>query len=149
VHPLPPTPDHTVLYDGDCGFCKCLMALVLAADRDARLAPAAIQSPVGERLLADLPEAERLASWHLVTPAGARSSGGAAIPTLLALLPGARLTAPVARRIPGSLDRGYRWVARHRVTLSRPIPRALKRRAAAAVARAERERTPAPVPKAG
>jgi predicted DCC family thiol-disulfide oxidoreductase YuxK len=117
------------------------MAAVLACDRGGRVRPVAIQSAAGRELLHDLPRAEQLASWHLVTMDGARSSGGAAIPALLAILPGGRLAAPVAARMPRTLDRGYRWVARNRVILSRPVPAALKRRASRAVARAERARS--------
>jgi predicted DCC family thiol-disulfide oxidoreductase YuxK len=131
------TADHTVLYDAHCGFCKCMMAIVLASDRRGRVHPLAIQSDTGQQLLHDLPSVEQLASWHLITPDGTRSSGGAAIPALLGILPGGRLTQPVLSRAPRALDRAYRWVARNRVELSRPIPTELKRRASRAVTRAE------------
>jgi predicted DCC family thiol-disulfide oxidoreductase YuxK len=137
------TADHTVLYDADCGFCKCMMAVALVCDRGKRVRPLAIQSGSGQQLLHGLPSVVQLASWHLVTPDGTRSSGGAAIPPLLGILPCGRLTRPVALRLPRALDHGYRWVARNRVALSRPIPAELKRRASRAVARVEVARDPA------
>jgi predicted DCC family thiol-disulfide oxidoreductase YuxK len=129
--------DHTVLYDADCGFCKCMMAVVLACDRRSRVRPLAIQSGPGQQMLHELPSVVQLASWHVVAPDGTRWSGGAAIPPLLRILPFGRLTRRVALRFPRALDHGYEWVARNRVALSRPIPAELKLRASRSVARAE------------
>jgi len=75
-----------VLYDEDCGFCKWSLNKVLAWDRRRRLRPVAIQSDEGQRLLAAVPEAERLDSAHLVSPSvrgalgrsGRRAAGEAA-----------------------------------------------------------------------
>jgi predicted DCC family thiol-disulfide oxidoreductase YuxK len=134
--------DHIVLYDADCGFCKCMMAIVLASDRGRRVRPLAIQSDTGQQLLAELPAVKQLASWHLIIPDGTRSSGGAAIPGLLGILPAGRLTQPVLARAPRLLDRAYQWVASHRAELSRPIPAELKRRASRVVTRAEVARVP-------
>ena len=132
-----PTTTWLVLYDGDCGFCKWLLALLLRRDRAGRLRPIALQSPAAEDLLSDLDAEQRLASWHLISPAGERRSGGAALPTLLELLPGGRpLAAPLAR-FPRLADRGYRWVAGNRVLLSKPVPARSKRRASAEVRRRE------------
>ncbi len=122
-----------VLYDGECGFCKWLLAGLLRWDRARRLRPVPLQSGSAAALLADLGEEQRFASWHLVAPDGARLSGGAALPALLRLLPGGRAPAAVLARFPGLTDRGYRWVAAHRVVLSRPVPAGLKRRAGARV----------------
>lgn len=47
-------PAVTVLYDCDCGFCRWSVGRLLAWDRAGRLRPLAIQSPEGQRLLADL-----------------------------------------------------------------------------------------------
>lgn len=134
---MSPTADHIVLYDADCGFCKCMMAVVLAADRGQRVRPRAIQSDAGRQLLDGLSSVEQLASWHLLTPEGTRFSGGTAIPALAGILPGGGLTQPLLSRMPTTLDRAYRWVAHHRVGLSRAIPAELKRRAGRSVARAE------------
>jgi predicted DCC family thiol-disulfide oxidoreductase YuxK len=118
-----------VLYDGDCGLCKWLLAWLLRFDRAGRLRPLALQRPEADALLADLDPAERMASWHLVSPDGARTSAGAALPSLLGLLPGGRLPAAVFGRFPRLTSAGYRWVAAHRTGISRFVPRGAKRRA--------------------
>jgi predicted DCC family thiol-disulfide oxidoreductase YuxK len=120
----------TVLYDGDCGFCKWLLSGLLQWDRAERLRPVALQRPEADELLSDLSTEQRMASWHLVSPDGERRSGGAALPPLLRLLPAGRLPAAAFARAPRITDRGYRWVAEHRSQLSRWVPSGLKRRAA-------------------
>jgi predicted DCC family thiol-disulfide oxidoreductase YuxK len=112
----------TVLYDDDCGFCKRLLSKFLAWDRDRRLRPVALQDPEADRLLEGMPEAERMASWHLVSPDGSVRSGGAAVAPLLRMLPGGPAPARAVEWIPGTTDRAYRWVARNRSALSRSIP---------------------------
>jgi predicted DCC family thiol-disulfide oxidoreductase YuxK len=129
-----------VLYDGDCGLCKWLLAWLLRLDREGRLRPVALQRPEAEALLADLDPAARLASWHLVSPDGTRASAGAALPSLLGLLPGGRFPAAVFGRFPRLTNAGYRWVATHRVGISRFVPRGSKRRAAERVRAREWER---------
>ncbi|HKO38745.1 MAG TPA: DCC1-like thiol-disulfide oxidoreductase family protein [Solirubrobacterales bacterium] len=119
-----------VLYDGDCGLCKWLLAGLLRFDRARCLRPVALQRPEAEALLADLDPVERMASMHLVSPGGARTSGGEALPALLGLLSGGRLPAAVLGRFPRFTDRAYRWVATHRIGISRFVPRGWKRRAA-------------------
>jgi predicted DCC family thiol-disulfide oxidoreductase YuxK len=127
---LEDNPPWLVLYDGDCGLCKWLLALLLRWDRERRLRPMALQRPEAGALLADLDPAERMASWHLVSPDGTRVSAGAALPSLLRLLPGGRLPAAVLGRFPRLTSAGYRWVAAHRVGISRFVPGGSKRRAA-------------------
>lgn len=90
-------------------------------------------------MLCDLEPELRTASFHLLAPDGERLSGGAAVPALLRLLRGGRLPAAAFARFPGATDRGYRWVATHRVGLSRFVPRRAKRRAAERVRERERE----------
>jgi predicted DCC family thiol-disulfide oxidoreductase YuxK len=119
-----------VLYDGDCGFCKWLLAGLLRFDRARRLRPVALQRPEAEALLADLDPAERMASMHVVSADGTRTSAGAALPVLLGLLSGGRLPAAVLERFPRLTSAGYRWVATHRIGISRFVPRRAKRRAA-------------------
>ena len=125
----------TVLFDEDCGFCRWSLGVVLRADRRRRLRPVSLQSPEAGRLLADLAPEKRMASWHLVSPAGDRSSAGAALPPLLALLPGGRLPAAGLARIPEWNERGYRWVAEHRSWFGRVIPARAKRCADEVIAR--------------
>lgn len=118
-----------VLYDADCGFCKWLLAGLLRWDRAVRLRPIALQRPEADGLLADLAPAERMASWHLISPTGARRSGGAAVPPLLRVLPRGRVLAAAFARFPSLTDRGYRWVAEHRSQLSRWVPMSVKQHA--------------------
>ena len=65
--------------------------------------PIALQRPEADDLLADLTPAERMASWHLISPTGVRRSGGAAVAPLLRLLPGGRVPAAAFGDSPGSL----------------------------------------------
>jgi predicted DCC family thiol-disulfide oxidoreductase YuxK len=124
-----PTATHTVIYDGDCGLCRTLLAVILRADTDARLRPLALGTPEAERLLHDLTEEQRNGSWHLVAPDGTRSSAGAAGPPLLRLLPGGAVPAAALARFPQATERAYRLVAGNRNTLGPLIPDAAKRRA--------------------
>jgi predicted DCC family thiol-disulfide oxidoreductase YuxK len=107
-----------ILYDADCDFCKWSLSLFLRWDRAARLRPVALQSAEAGELLSDLPPAERMASWHLISPVGERRSGGDAVAPLLRLLPGGRFPAAVFARFPSLTERGYRWFADHRSRLS-------------------------------
>ena len=127
-----------VLYDADCGFCTWLLAGLLRWDRAVRLKPIALQRPEAEDLLADLEPAERMASWHLISPSGERHPGGAALPPLLRLLPGGRAPAAAFARFPRFTERGYRWVAEHRSPLSRLVPDGLEERGGERVRRRER-----------
>jgi predicted DCC family thiol-disulfide oxidoreductase YuxK len=126
-----------LLYDGACGICNWIAALVLAADRSRRLEPVAIASHRGAGLLDDLEPERRLDSWHLVKPDGSRSSAGAAVIDLAELLAprsagaAGRAAARVLARPAGWL---YAPVAARRSALGRLLPAGSKRRAAAAVA---------------
>ena len=110
-----------VLYDDDCGFCKWSLNKILAWDRRGRLRPAPIQSEEGQRLLAGVPPARRLDSWHLAQPGGAVLSAGAAAPPLFSLLPGGRPFAFLFRSFPKTTDRAYRYVADNRARLARLV----------------------------
>ena len=110
-----------MLYDEDCGFCRWSLDRLLRWDRHHLLRAAPIRSEEGDRLLADLSEERRRASWHLVSPDGRRSSGGAATAPLARLLPGGALIAFLAETFPLTTDRLYRWLARHRDALGRRL----------------------------
>jgi predicted DCC family thiol-disulfide oxidoreductase YuxK len=116
---------HPLLYDPDCGFCRVCMALVLSWDRERKLRPVALTDPEAERLLAGMPEDERMASWHLVELDV--SSGGAAFSPLFRLLPGGAPLARLADRFPEGAKRGYRFVADRRSAFGKPLPAATKR----------------------
>jgi predicted DCC family thiol-disulfide oxidoreductase YuxK len=112
---------HVVLYDEDCGFCRWSLDLLLRWDRRGRLRAAPIQSEEGERLLGDLSEPARLASWHLITPDGRRYSGGAAAGPMARLLPAGATVGFLAETFPRTTDRLYRWVANNRDALGRRL----------------------------
>jgi len=130
-------PAWAVVYDADCGLCKWLLSGLLRWDRATRLRPIALQRPEADNLLRELTPAERMASWHLISPAGDRRSGGAAVTPLLRLLPAGRLLAAGLARLPKLTNRGYRWVAEHRSQLSRCVPSSAKQRAAERVHKRE------------
>lgn len=111
--------DHAILWDRDCGFCKRSLHRVLARDRDGRLRGVEIQSEEGGRLLAAIPEAERLDSWHLVEPDGTIHSAGAAAAPLARLLPRWRWAATAFERFPGATERAYGLVAANRDRLGK------------------------------
>lgn len=108
-----------VLYDAHCGLCEVIVATLLTWDRAERLDPVAIQSARGQELLVDVARQDRLESWHLIDGVGIVRSGGAAIPTLFAALPGGAVIAAVTSRSPRTTSRAYEWVADHRTRLGR------------------------------
>jgi predicted DCC family thiol-disulfide oxidoreductase YuxK len=128
-----------VLYDADCGFCTWALSALLRCDRGARLRPIALQRSEADDLLRELMPAERMASWHLISPTGERRSAGAALAPLLRVLPAGLLPAAALARFPRLADRGYRWVAEHRSQLSRWVPSRAKRRAGERVRRREQD----------
>jgi predicted DCC family thiol-disulfide oxidoreductase YuxK len=129
-----------LLYDADCGFCTWLVSVVLQWDRAERLRPIALQCPEADELLGDLMPAERMASWHLISPGDARRSAGDAVAPLLRLLPRGRVPAAAFARFPKLTDRGYRWVAEHRSHLSKWVPSSAKGCARRHVRRREQDR---------
>jgi len=117
----------TVFYDGQCGFCKLCIALLLLWDRSRCLRPLSIQDPEAQRLLAPVPEEERLLSAHVQTPTGEILSGADAAPLLLRQLPGGRplamltsVSMPLARLV-------YRLVSNSRPALGKILPTAWRR----------------------
>jgi predicted DCC family thiol-disulfide oxidoreductase YuxK len=119
----------TVLYDSDCGFCRWSLAKLLRWDWRGALRPVALQDSEAPSLLSGMSKEERLASWHLVDTRGEIHSGGAALPSLLRLLPGGSPLAGMAARVPRVRDRGYRWVAEHRSWFGRLLSERAKERA--------------------
>jgi len=120
-----------VVYDQDCGFCRVSLGLLLILDRK-RAAPYALRPlPLGteeaDRLLADLTEGQRNASWHLIDTNGRRHSAGAALAPALELLPGGHAPAALFARFPSATERAYRWVADHRRPLGRFVPARARR----------------------
>ncbi len=112
---------YAVLYDRDCGFCRWSLGLLLRWDRRRVLRPIALQDLEADRLLAGVPEEDRMTSWHLVAPGGQMRSAGAAAGPLFRLLPGGRPLAALFERFPRATNRGYRWVAEHRSLFGRLV----------------------------
>lgn len=110
-----------VLYDGDCRWCRWSVARLVPLDRRGRLRLATIQGDEGSRLLAGMPEPERLASAHAVTPDGKVFSGGDAAAPIAAGLPALSPLAPVLRSLPGPVRAAYGLVAANRSRLGRRL----------------------------
>ena len=122
---VPPAPRRTptLIYDGECGFCRESVGLVRRWDRERRLAIVPFQDQ--ERVAAfGIPLTALAAAMHLVLPDGRVFAGADAAPELLRLLPGKRWLAwpfslpgvlPLARRV-------YARIARRRRCLVRGYP---------------------------
>lgn len=110
---------YTLLYDADCGFCRWSVSRILSWDRRGLLRAVPLQDPEARRLLGDMDQERRFASWHLVTPEGLTYSAGRAVPVLLRVLPGGRPAAAIAEALPGLVEGAYRWVAQNRHHLTR------------------------------
>jgi predicted DCC family thiol-disulfide oxidoreductase YuxK len=115
------------MYDGDCGFCRWAIGMLIAWDRERAVHPLAIQDPAGAELLPELTPEERLESWHLVTADGSRYTGGPAFEPLLALLPGGRPLSRLAGRFRDLTARLYDLVSARRDRIVRVIPPPLRR----------------------
>lgn len=106
-----------VLYDENCRWCRWSVARLVAFDRDRRLRLAPIQGEEGDRLLAGVPEGERLESAHAVTPDGRVYSGGDAAAPIAAVLPALSFGVPLLTALPGPTRAAYRLVADNRSRL--------------------------------
>ena len=130
-----------ILYDPGCGFCRVCVAVVLRWDRAGRLRAVPLGSAAADDLLRGMPEADQMASWHLVDPGCAVNdthsvsvsvhpeirSGGAAFSPLFRSLPGGGPLALFAERFPSAANRAYRWVAGRRSALGRAVPPPVRR----------------------
>jgi predicted DCC family thiol-disulfide oxidoreductase YuxK len=116
----------TVIYDGNCGFCKWMLAGLLRFDPGHKLRPVALGTAEADELLSDLTPEQRNASWHLVSPTGERESAGEAAPTVVRMLKGGRAPAAALAAAQPVTNRAYEWVATHRTGLSRFVPNRLK-----------------------
>ena len=112
----------TLIYDGECGFCRQTVALVSKWDREHRLTLIPFQEQArvaGFRI----PLPALAAAMHLVLPDGRVLAGADAAPDLLRLLPGKRWLAGVFA-LPGVMPvarRAYSWIARQRRCLVRGV----------------------------
>src|SRR5438034_6118413 len=110
----------TLIYDGECGFCRKCVDLVLRRDREHRLEVVPFQDR--ERVARfGIPLPALAAAMHLVLPDGRVFAGADAAPEILRLLPGKRWLAG-GFRLPGVRSvarRLYAWIARRRRCLVR------------------------------
>jgi predicted DCC family thiol-disulfide oxidoreductase YuxK len=109
----------TVCYDADCGLCRWCAWQLRRWDRRGRLRFVALGDPHADALLHGLSPDRRGSSWHLVSADGHVSSGGAAVPRVLELLPGGTPLAELADRFPTITERAYRWIADRRERVGR------------------------------
>jgi len=131
---LPPDAPLLVFYDEDCGYCRWSVAQLLRLDRDRRLRLIAIQSPAGERLLADVAPELRLESAHLIDGDGKLFSGGDAAAPIAAALPSLARTAPLLRRLSRPVNASYNLIAANRVRIGRLVGVSSRERADRAIA---------------
>jgi predicted DCC family thiol-disulfide oxidoreductase YuxK len=106
----------TLLYDGDCTFCRRCVAALAAWDRRRRLRFVPFQDAVVLAALPGIPRAALEQAMHLVSPDGTLAAGAAAAPAILRLLPGGRVltrlfAVPGVPRVAAQL---YTAVARNR-----------------------------------
>ena len=123
-----------VFYDEECGYCRWSVAQLLRFDRDQRLRLIAIQSPEGERLLADVAPELRLASAHLIDGDGQLFSGGDAAAPIAAALPRLAPTAPLLGRLSGPVNASYKLIAANRERIGRLVGVSSRERADLAIA---------------
>jgi len=106
----------TLVYDGQCGFCRRWVDAVRRWDRADLVRAVSLQDTAAWEGLPGLTRAALEQAVHLVSPDGRAYAGAAAAAPLLRLLPGGRvLAAPLGLPgVPRLADAAYRWVARHR-----------------------------------
>ena len=131
---MPPNAPLLVFYDEECGYCRWSVAQLLRFDRDQRLRLIAIQSPEGERLLADVAPELRLESAHLIDGEGKLFSGGDAAAPIAAALPRLAPTAPLLRRLSRQVNASYNLIAANREQFGRLVGSSARERADRAIA---------------
>jgi predicted DCC family thiol-disulfide oxidoreductase YuxK len=113
--PAPPV-SWTLIYDGDCDFCRRCIRLLHGWDRGRRVRTVPFQDQAALSALPPIPAASLEAAMHLVGPDGSVHVGAAAAPVILRLLPGGSVLAAAFRLpgVPAAAERVYRAVARNR-----------------------------------
>lgn len=105
---------YTLLYDGECGFCRSWVERIRRRDGRHRIALVPFQEI--DPTSYGLRRSDLEAAMHLVAPDGRAWRGADAAREVLALLPGWRWAA-LLLRVPGALPiarRVYDWIARRR-----------------------------------
>ncbi len=109
-----------LIYDGQCPICQRGMRWVQRRALPGQFEFLPCQSPERRVRFPAMDEAACLQAMHLVLPDGQVLVGASAVPEILRRLRGWRWLAAVFR-VPGMgwlVPRVYRWVARHRYTIS-------------------------------
>ena len=104
----------TLVYDGDCEFCRRQVRFISRRDRDGRIDAVPFQAAELDTYGITRQAAEQ--AMHLVSPTGEVTQGAAAARKVLQLLPGLRPAAWLFA-LPGAMylaEHAYRWVARRR-----------------------------------
>lgn len=110
----------TVLYDGDCGVCKCFAALLRRLDSARRLRLIPLQG--APAVLPNAPaEQDLMAALHVVDPSGRWTRGGAACVRIAQTLPLLRPLSTLAELpvVRWSVEPLYALVARNRHHIGR------------------------------
>ena len=117
-------PEHAwaLVYDHDCRVCRVVAALVLVADRRARLDPVPLQDPRSGPLLARVRHRCGGGRGIWSVPAGGSRLGGAGVPLLCGLLPGFGWLGLLSGAAPDVTERVYAGLAGNRRRLGRLIP---------------------------
>ena len=114
----------TLIYDGECGMCRALVARLAVWDREHRIALVPFQDEAAvARFGIGLPALA--AAMHLILPDGRVAAGADAVPELLRVLPGAKRWLRLVFAVPGVprlARRVYRWVAERRRCVVRGLP---------------------------
>jgi len=118
-----PTDVPTLIFDGECGFCRRSVEIVRSWDREHRLHYVPFQDEAAVARFG-VPFPALAAAMHLILPDGRVYAGADAAPEIVKLLPGKSWLAlpfaipgvrPIARRV-------YAWIARRRRCLVRGRP---------------------------
>jgi predicted DCC family thiol-disulfide oxidoreductase YuxK len=110
----------TLLYDGDCRFCRFAARSIVRLDPRSRVAVLPFDDPGARQLLESIQADQRFATWHMWRSDGRRASGGRGLVELVGVLPATRRIAPALRLLP--LARLYDLTSRHRGTLGKLVP---------------------------
>lgn len=110
----------TLIYDGECEFCRRWMDWIRKQDLHQKITFIPCQSEERKKLFPQISEEKCLNAMHVVLPTGQIFAGADAIPRILYILPGWTWSVTLFR-IPGVLLIArpvYRLIARKRHGLS-------------------------------
>ena len=92
---------HVLVYDKDCGSCSLFKRIVNSLDGNRTLDYLSLGEADEQGLLNPVPKSRRHRSFHLVYPGGRVTSGSAAVPELISLLPFGRVASFLIVSAPG------------------------------------------------